>query len=186
MTIRERTATRLLDAAEELFFRDGIAATPVDAVLARAGVSAATLYRGYGSKEALLAAALERRQRAWMEVWERAVSRQESAEGRLLAVFDALDEFRIRPSGARWCAFLGSAAEYADAPAEVAEAVRADTEALRGRLRELALPLAGDRAERLADELLLIVTGHLAMRLRDPAHDSTAARRITRALLAEI
>lgn len=185
MTIRERTATRLLDAAEELFFRDGIAATPVDAVLARAGVSAATLYRGYGSKEALLAAALERRQSAWMEVWNGAVEEQTSPERRLLAVFDALDRFRTRTVGARWCAFLGAAAECADAPAEVADAVRADTEALRQRLRELAEPLVGDRSMQLADELLLIVTGHLAMRLRDPAHDSATARRIAGALLAE-
>lgn len=183
MGIRTSTEARLLDAAEELFFTRGIGATPVDAVLERAGVSAATLYRGYPSKEALLAAALTRRHDAWIAAWDRAVDRQDSPEGRLLAVFDALDEFRQQPVGSRWCAFLGSAAEYADAPAEVADAVRLDTDTLRARLTALAVPLAGDDAAALADQLLLVVTGDLAMRLRDPGHGTGTARAVAAALL---
>lgn len=183
MGIRTSTEARLLDAAEELFFTRGIGATPVDAVLERAGVSAATLYRGYPSKEALLAAALARRHDAWIAAWDRAVDRQDSPEGRLLAVFDALDEFRQQPVGSRWCAFLGSAAEYADAPAEVADAVRLDTDTLRARLTALAVPLAGDDAAALADQLLLVVTGDLAMRLRDPGHGTGTARAVAAALL---
>lgn len=183
MALRESTEARILDAAEELFFSRGVAATPIDAVIERAGVSAATLYRGYSSKEALLAAALERRQRAWVAAWDRAIARRRTDEGRLLAVFDALEDFRERPLGARWCAFLGSAAEYADAPVEVAAAVRDDTETLRRRLTELAVPLAGEGAAPLAGQLLLVVTGYLAMRLRDPAHSTATARCIATVLI---
>ncbi|WP_203138078.1 TetR/AcrR family transcriptional regulator [Microbacterium sp. JZ31] len=183
MGIRARTEQKLLDAADELLFSRGIVATPIDAITERAGVSAATLYRGYASKEALLAAALERRQRAWVETWDRAVERADSAAGRLLAVFDALDDFRERADGARWCAFLGTAAEYADPPAEVAAAVQADTDGFRDRLTAFARPLAGDEAARLADDILLLVTGELAMRLRDAHRRSDAARRIARALI---
>ena len=93
----------LLDAADELFFTRGIAATPIDAVLERAGVSAATLYRGYPSKDALVAATLERRHSAWIETWDAAVAAQATDEGRLLAIFDALDAFRSQPAGSRWC-----------------------------------------------------------------------------------
>jgi AcrR family transcriptional regulator len=182
--IRTSTEAKLLDAAEELFFTRGISATPIDAVLERAGVSAATLYRGYPSKEALLAAALERRHRAWIAAWDRAVDRQDSPEGRLLAVFDALDEFRQEPVGSRWCAFLGSAAEYADAPAEVADALRLDTDTLRARLTALAVPVAGEDAATLADQLLLVVTGDLAMRLRETGHGTSTARAVAAALLA--
>ena len=46
MAMRAGTEQKLLDAAEELFFAHGIAATSVDAVLEHAGVSSATLYRG--------------------------------------------------------------------------------------------------------------------------------------------
>lgn len=138
-SIRTTSATKLLDAAEELFFSHGIHATPVDAVIERAGVSAATMYRGYASKEALLAATLARRQDEWLETWDAAIARQETREGRILAVFDALDTFRGHRVRAQWCAFLGAAAEYADAPTEVRDAI--DTESLRGRL---TASIAGD------------------------------------------
>ncbi|RWZ59176.1 TetR/AcrR family transcriptional regulator [Labedella populi] len=194
MAIRESTETRLLDAADDLFFTRGIAATPIDAVIEQAGVSAATLYRGFASKEALLAAALDRRHRAWIATWDEAVARHDDDEDRLLAVFDALDDFRERPLGSRWCAVLGTAAEYEHGPEEVAAAVRRDSEALRTRLRDLSRPLVreqdgggrGGKAALLGDELLLLVTGDLAMRLRDPRHTTALARGIARTLIRSV
>ncbi|MCJ1703753.1 MULTISPECIES: TetR/AcrR family transcriptional regulator [unclassified Rathayibacter] len=184
-SIRPRTEAKLLDAAEELFFSRGIAATPIDAVLALAGVSAATLYRGYSSKEALVAAALARRQMAWLETWDAEIARADSDRERLLAVLPALERFRERPHGARWCAFLASSAEYLDPPAELADAVRADTESLRGRLTELAAPLVGEEAPQLAEELLLVVTGELAMRLRGgPLGETSTAGRVADAVVS--
>jgi AcrR family transcriptional regulator len=185
MGIRASTEAKLLDAADELFFSHGISATPIDAVLAQAGVSAATLYRGYASKEALVAAALERRLRAWLEVWDQAIGRAETPRDRLLAVFDALEEFRSGPDGSRWCAFLGSAAEYADPPEEISQAVARDTDTLRARLLYLAEPVVGPGAPALAEQLVLIVSGDLAMRLRGPGHDTAIARSIAAALIQE-
>ncbi len=184
MGMRPRTEERILDAAEDLFFTQGIAATPIDAVIARAGVSAATLYRGFPSKEAVLAAALERRQRVWLETWDAAVARSADDVERLLAVFDALAAFRDEPRGSRWCAFLGAAAEYADPPPEVASAVRADTEGMRARLTALARPVAGAAADELAERLLLVVSGDLAMRLRERDHDTAHARSTAAMLIA--
>ena len=184
MPLRPASEKKILDAADDLFFTNGIAATPVDAVLARAGVSAATMYRGYRSKEALVAAALTRRHHDWLATWDAAVARCDEAGPRLLAIFDALDDFRSRPTGARWCAFLASAAEYVDPPADVAEAVRLDTETLRTRLTDLARPLVGPEAEGLAERLLLVVTGDLAMRLREPDRDTTTGRAVAASLIS--
>ncbi len=183
MALRTSTETRLLDAADELFFTGGVAATPVDAVLARAGVSAATLYRGFASKEALLAAALERRHLAWTRTWDDAVARQTTPQARLLAVFDALDTFRDGPLGSRWCAFLGTAAEHASPPPELAAALRLETEHLRDRLVELAEEVAPGRGERLGEQLLLVVTGDLAMRLRTPGRSTDVARTVAATLV---
>ncbi len=186
MTVRASTQKRLLDAADELLFTRGVAATPVDAVLERSGVSPATLYRAYGSKDGLVAAALQRRHRAWLAVWDDAVAAAPDARGRLLAVFDALETFRARADGARWCAFLGTAAEYADPPEVVAEAVRQDTDALRQRLSELAVPVVGPEnagTDALVEVLLLLVSGQLAMRLREGDHRSDVARTAARTLI---
>ena len=183
MGTRESTRTRLLDATDELLFAGGALHTPVDRILERAGVSPATLYRAYGSKEELIAAALDRRHGEWLETWDAAVARASDDRTRLLAVFDALDQFRSRPDGARWCAFLGSAAEYADPPDEIGRAVALDTTTLRDRLRRLAEPVVGDEATALAEQLLLVVSGDLAMRLRGTGRGSTAGRSIASALI---
>jgi AcrR family transcriptional regulator len=184
---RERTQTRLLDAADELLFDHGVVATPVDAILERAGVSPATLYRAYGSKEGLVAATLDRRQRDWLAVWDEAVAQAPDDVSRLLAVFDALDHFRGRPHGARWCAFLGTAAEYADPAPVLAAAIQRDTDDLRTRLTALAEPVAGPRAAELAEALMLVVSGDLAMRLRpDGPSDASAARRIAEAVVERV
>jgi AcrR family transcriptional regulator len=183
MAIRTSTERRLLDAAEELFFAHGVAATPVDAVLARAGVSAATLYRGYPTKEDLLAAALERRHDAWVQAWEEAVAAAGTAEERLLAVLDALETFPRGRPGSRWCAFLGAAAEHEDPPPALAAALDRETTTLRTRLRALAHDVDPGRAEALAEQLLLVVSGHLAMRLRSPGRSAEVARDVATVLV---
>ncbi|MCW2812893.1 MAG: TetR family transcriptional regulator [Nocardioides sp.] len=183
MASRPGTRARLLDAADELFFTRGVRSTSVDEVLERAGASPATLYRAYGNKDGLLAAALERRHGEWIEVWDRAVADAGDADGRLLAVFSALEQFRARPAGARWCAFLGTAAEYADPPASIAATLHRESESMRSRLVELAGPVVGPHADRVADALVLLVSGELAVRLRDGSAAPGVARAAAAALL---
>lgn len=184
MAMRTGTRRKLLDAAEELFFTHGIAATPVDAVLDRAGVSSATLYREWGSKEALVAAALDRRHDEWTATWDRAIAAAPDDRARLDAVFDALDAFRSTPTGSRWCAFLGTAAEYADAPEEVRAVLTRETDSLRDRLTGAAEPLVGAAdAPALAEDLLLVVSGALAMRLRDRRTGTATARAVADAVV---
>ncbi|WP_322919677.1 TetR/AcrR family transcriptional regulator [Nocardioides renjunii] len=168
MVTRGSTLTRLLDAVNEVVFVEGATHAPVDAILERAGVSPATLYRAYASKDALVAAALERRHEEWLAVWDAAIARASTDRDRLLAVFDALEEYAGRTTGARWCAFLGTAAGHVDPDPVLAAAVRLETDELRARLRRLAEPVVGTDAPRLVEALLLVYSGRLAMRLRAP------------------
>lgn len=185
MSTRATTRTRLLDATDEVLFAAGDVHAPVDRILECAGVSPATLYRAYGSKEALVAAALDRRHGEWLATWDAAVARAGDDRARLLAVFDALEEFQARPAGARWCAFLGAAAGYADPPPVLAAAVRQDSESMRERLQRLAEPLAGPRAAVLAEVLVLVVSGQLAMRLRGGAFSAAGDARLVAELVVD-
>lgn len=174
---RASTRTKLLDAADELLFTHGVVTTPVDDILERASVSPAALYRAYGSKDGLVAAALDRRHLEWLEAWDDAVAHASDDRARLLAVFDALERVQKRPGRARWCAFLGTAAEYADPPPVLAAALRRETDSLRHRLAELAEPVVGAQAPVLAEALTLIVSGQLAMRLREGRRAGVALAR---------
>ncbi len=185
MSRRPPARERLLDAADELLATQGWTATPVDLVLARAEVAPATLYAHFGSKDKLLAATLDRRLELWDQVWARAVAAADDERGRLLAVFDALEAFDADQVPARWCAFLGAAAEGSVEEEAVADAVRRDTALVHDRLVELARPAVGPRAEELAGHLVLVVTGCLAMRLREPGADRVAQARATATVVVD-
>jgi AcrR family transcriptional regulator len=86
---------RILDAAYELFSRRGIRAVGVNEVIERAGVATATLYRHFPSKDSLVLAFLDLRERRWTKdlVEAGAIRRGKSPEERLIAIFDVLDEW---------------------------------------------------------------------------------------------
>ncbi|MDQ4047073.1 MAG: TetR/AcrR family transcriptional regulator [Actinomycetota bacterium] len=180
---RPSARQRLLDAADALFYLNGISNTGVDDVLARAEVSVATLYAQFGSKEGLLQASLQRRLETWQDYWDEAINAAESAQDRLLAVFDALKLYRERQHSTRWCAFLSTAVEIAGSDHRAAELIKADTALLNQRLRLLSEPLAGDQADRLAAAILLIYNGTLASFLRGSPEDPIAHGRRTAALI---
>ncbi len=150
-----------------MLFHRGIRATPVDELLREAQVSAATLYTHFGSKDALVAEALRARLAEWRTAWDRCIIAAGDDLERLLAVFDALASHRRdQDNPARWCAFLAAAAELPVTADEIGEVIAADTALLTERLLHLSRPLAGARAQDLADEVLLAYTGTLAALLR--------------------
>ena len=144
---------RLLDAAGELFYERGIAATGVDAVLARARVSPATLYAHFSGKDGLVAAYLERRFRTWQEVWDEVLGERADPVDRLLSVFDAVARYRAVEGNGRGCAFLAAAVELPpDHPGH--RWLAADSRLLTDRLRELAAAAGADDPRGIADGLL--------------------------------
>ncbi|MBC7594451.1 MAG: TetR/AcrR family transcriptional regulator [Kineosporiaceae bacterium] len=175
---------RLLDAADELFYLNGITNTGVDDVLARAGVSVATLYSQFGNKDGLLQASLLRRLEIWQDCWDEAIGAAESDHERLLAVFDALKLYRGRHYNARWCAFLSTAVEIPDTEHAASALISADTALLTQRLRTLSKPLAGAKAEQLSAAILLIYNGTLASFLRGSPTDPIAQGRKIAAITA--
>ncbi len=167
MDVHPRPRERLLDAAEDLAFTQGVAATPVDEILRRAGVAPATLYVHFGNKEGLITQALKRRLLRWDEAWQLTIDEAPNPREKLLAVFPALRVFRMGVTAARWCAFLGVAAESPRPGPELQKALASDTQLLTTRLKELAVHVvAPDHADTLVAQLVLIYTGVLGMLLR--------------------
>jgi AcrR family transcriptional regulator len=153
---------RLIAAADELFSRDGIAATPVDEAVRRAGVATATLYHHFDGKDALVAAYLRDRHERWMRRWETHIAAAEDPAGRLLAVFDALAEWAAEGGAERGCSFVDAAAELSDRDHPAWREISAHKDDLRRRLAELAAAAGSDDPARLADELLLVYEGALS------------------------
>ncbi|MEZ0494022.1 TetR/AcrR family transcriptional regulator [Kineococcus sp. TBRC 1896] len=180
--------TRLLDAAEELFYAHGVAATGVDAVLRRAHVAPATLYAHFGGKDGLVTAYLQRRHERWRQVWDAALERAgDDPVARLLSVFDALEDLQDVQDAARGCAFLAAAVEVVEPEHPAHEWLAADTGLLTGRLHRCAAEAGARDPAALAAELLVVYDGALAARARRAiaprgAVTATASRSAARAL----
>jgi AcrR family transcriptional regulator len=86
---------RIIDTSYELFSRRGVRAVGIDELIEHAGVAKATLYRHFPSKDDLVVAFLERREQRWTHGWveQEALRRASNPEDRLLAIFDAFDEW---------------------------------------------------------------------------------------------
>ena len=175
---RASAPQRLLQTADRVLFTAGVQGTPVDELLRQAGVSAATLYTHFGSKDGLVAEALRVRLAAWHAVWDGQVVAADDDTARLLAVFDALAAYRTGSrTPARWCAFLATATELPRADGEIRDVLAADTALLTSRLLHLARPLAGARAPALAEEVQVAYDGTLASFLRGSVSDPIAVGR---------
>jgi AcrR family transcriptional regulator len=164
---------RLLAAAGELFYESGIAATGVDAVLARAGVSPATMYAHFAGKDGLVAAYLQDRYEVWLRAWDDVLAEAGSPVDRLLSVVDAVTRFRAQEGSRRGCAFLAAATELpAGNPGQ--EWLQADSRLLVGRLRELAEAAGLPDPDEVAATLLVFYEGALSASARSATTSNLA------------
>jgi AcrR family transcriptional regulator len=129
----------VLLTAYELFSRHGVATIGVDRIVAEAGVAKMTLYRHFRSKDELVVAALELRERLWTEGWLiREIERREaSPAGRLLVVFDLFDEW-FRRDDFEGCLFLSSLLESHDQTSPIRAASKQKLRNIRAFLKGLA------------------------------------------------
>lgn len=175
-TKRASPRARLLDAADELFYAEGVCSVGIDRVIAEAGVAKASLYSSFGSKDALVGAYLKERSAGWQAHVARELPvRWETAEDRLLGVFDLLGEWFAAP-GYHGCPFINASAE-----ARPGSGIEAVSEEHRAWVRELFAGLAADAgvadAEGLAHRLALVYDGSMvaAQLDHDPGAGAVAA-----------
>ncbi|SMG58562.1 TetR/AcrR family transcriptional regulator [Paraburkholderia susongensis] len=165
---------RLLDAAEALIYAGGIHATGVDAIVRQSGTARKSFYTHFESKDALVAAALERRDERWMNWFIAGTQRRgKTARKRLLGMFDVLREW-FASADFHGCAFLNAAGEIASADdpirivarkhkARLLDFVRTECEAFAA---ESDLGARGARhVARLARQWLVLLDGAIAVAL---------------------
>ena len=87
----------ILDAASQLFFEDGFAATSIEQVAADAGVSKVTIYNQFGDKRALFTAAVERECEKMRDYFSIDATREGTIRERLQEVGEGMIAFLSRP-----------------------------------------------------------------------------------------
>jgi AcrR family transcriptional regulator len=176
--MRPSRSDHLVQTALQLFMSDGFHATGIDAILAEAGCAKMTLYNHFKSKNELIVAALERRDRAWREWLQEAVERRASSpRDRMLAIFVALEEWYRRDF--RGCAFINASAEYSRRNHPIHRAAARHKAQVHRYVCGLAASAGAAAPRVLADQLCLLIEG--ATVLAQVTGDATQARKARRA-----
>jgi AcrR family transcriptional regulator len=176
---------RLLDAAEALIYADGIHATGVDAIVRLSGTARKSFYTHFESKDALVAAALERRDERWMNWFTvGTVQRGRTPRTRLLGMFDVLREW-FASDDFHGCAFLNASGEIATADDPIRIVAREHKERLLDFVRSVCDEYAASGgmatrgAARLSRQWLILIDGAIGVALvsgdPDAALDARAA-----------
>lgn len=180
MAINPRPAReRILDAANNLFYGQGIRAVSVDAIAAKAGITKKTLYYHFKSKDDLIEAYLTSRDQpnlALLMKWF------DEADGMLPdkveAMFTQLAQSARHP---KWkgCGFLRTAAELVNMPGHPAMKVGAlHKKKFETWLRSVFRDHNAVNPQELARHVILLLDGAFSTMLvhLDPAYIESAGR----------
>lgn len=151
------TRARILAAAEELFYANGIRATSADRIIDEVGITKVTFYRHFPSKSELVVAYLEKQAAAERE-WLTGVRRAGDAAGSLGALAASIGAASCRP-GFRGCAFINAAAEFADPADPVRVAVDAHRAWMLAQFAELAADAGAADVDSAARQLMILRDG---------------------------
>lgn len=149
-----RVRERLLAAADELFYSEGVQTVGIERITKRAGASKKSLYAVFGSKEALVVAYLEGRRTAIEKSITQGLAPIVNPRERVLGIFDIQGDFFAAPNF-NGCPFLAASAEAASG--SLVERAHADYRAwVRALLTELAAEAGVPDHEAVGRELHLL------------------------------
>ena len=149
---------RLLAAANELFYQEGIHSVGIERVLERAGVAKASLYSTFGSKDELVRAYLQARLERRQARINARIAPLESPREKILAIFDLIAELAAEPNF-RGCAFVRACSEGPAGDSKVAH-LCADTRGwTRGLYTDLARQAGVSDPDQVGRRLMLLYDG---------------------------
>ncbi|WP_396233302.1 TetR/AcrR family transcriptional regulator [Acinetobacter baumannii] len=164
--MNDKTARqKILDAAATLFYNDGITATGINTVTAKADVAKMSLYNNFSSKGELVDAYIAARHQEWLDLYQKRLEKTKTAKEAILAVFDAYQdhaEFAYE-KGFRGCGLLNAAAEF-PANSSGRNAVRQHKEQVEAIVAEHLNCLLKDsqRVSYIAAQLSFLLEGSMA------------------------
>ncbi len=156
--MNDKTARqKILDAAATLFYNDGITATGINTVTAKADVAKMSLYNNFSSKGDLVDAYIAARHQEWLDLYQNRLEKTKTAKEAILAVFDAYQdhaEFAYE-KGFRGCGLANSAGR---------NAVRQHKEQVEAIVAEHLKKLIPDsqRISYIASQLSFLLEGSMA------------------------
>ncbi|MDT7724570.1 MAG: hypothetical protein QOI21_1146 [Actinomycetota bacterium] len=182
--VRATGRERAIQAAYELFSRDGTRAVGIEAVIAKANIAKMTLYRNFPSKDGLILAFLDRREQLWTQDWLLTETSRmaDSPQGRLLACFDLFGQW-FRSSDFEGCAFIRVLLENNDNASDVRRASVRSLANMRIYLTDLAAAAGIADPDSFARQWHILMKGSIISRQEGDLQAAARAKEMGELLL---
>jgi len=184
-SMRASSRDRIIEVANELFYRDGFLAVGLDQILDNVGVTKTTFYNHFESKESLVLETLVWHDKWWRDEFRAMMRRHggDTPRGQLEALPEVMDEAVTSP-GFNGCIFINAAVQFPLAHDPAHEAAARHKGEMESILRELAGYAGADDARALAEELALIIEGaYVTRQVSGRADTGEIVRRLVRMVL---
>ncbi|MGN8048181.1 TetR/AcrR family transcriptional regulator [Curtobacterium sp. 22159] len=176
---------RLIEAASELFYADGVRAVSVDRVIERAGTTKVTFYRHFKSKDELVVAHLERCAAQEREGIGVAIESAQGDADRTFELIAGTFGAMANDAGFRGCPFINAAAEFPDPESAVRQTVNQHRSWCKDTFEEIVQPLHLPDSTGTAADLMLLRDGAMvAGSLDGEASVAASFLRSSRALIS--
>jgi AcrR family transcriptional regulator len=153
---------RILKAAADLFYREGVRAVGVDTVVERSGVSKTSLYRTFASKDELIAAFITEQDRFFWRWWEKTLAQHPGDPYAQLAAIVTGFGRRVVSPDYRGCPFINIATEFPDRNNPAHAIACENKHEMQRRLGELCGEMGATAPDALAASLALLLNGATA------------------------
>jgi AcrR family transcriptional regulator len=182
MTRKNSARRRLLEAADRLFYEEGIHQVGIDRVIEEAGVAKSSLYYAFGSKDELVKTYLADRHAKWDARLVEQMAGHDDPRDKILTVFDALGDLFAEPDF-NGCAFINAAAEATPGSAED-RATQDFRTWLHDLFGTLCAELDDEHPQDLRDQLVFLYDGaNISAQMDKNRTAATTARAAAAALM---
>ncbi len=182
---RTEVRDKILAAAADLFYKQGVRAVGVDLVVEKAGVAKTSLYRHFGTKDDLVVAFLQRMDHDFWQTWDTVTAQHvDDARAELTAQLDWIGERAGQPEY-RGCPQLNIAAEFPEVDHPARKLATAHKRELRRRLKVIAERLHCAAPDALAGQLAVLINGaFVSTPLYEPGEATMLLQRAADAVIA--
>jgi Transcriptional regulator len=156
---RPKAAERILRAAQELFYTQGIRAVGTDEIVRKADANKPSLYRAFNSKDGLAEQCIHAFEASFWERFDSAMAQYPGNPRAGLIEFLERIIQRTRLADYRGCGMSNSALEYPDRDYPARRAVEQHKTELRNRLTDIAGQMGASNPQALGDGLMLLIEG---------------------------
>jgi AcrR family transcriptional regulator len=159
--------TRILNTADQLFYQRGLHAVGVDEIVARSQVAKTTLYAHFGSKDALIAAYLQRQSESWQRILEAKLREFPGTPAEAIDFVFRLLETGCAETSFRGCPYINFAVEFPDRSHPGWAVCLNHRRWLHQVLRDLAAAGGASEPDHLAEQLCLLYDASMVGSLFD-------------------